>query len=64
MKASRGKANPALVNELVSLSARLLASPSEARNMGEAAGRAAISLGGAVKRTHIAVEELLAYARS
>lgn len=49
---------------LVALSERLLSNPSEARIMGEAAAHAAMSLGGAVKRTRIAIEDLLAHARS
>lgn len=46
--------------EIASLAARLIADPAEARRMGEAASRAAASLGGAMEKTRVAIEALLA----
>jgi 3-deoxy-D-manno-octulosonic-acid transferase len=62
--AAQGAGRVASAMEIVTLCERLLANPSDTRAMGEAAAGAAKSLGGAVKRTRIAVEELLAHARS
>jgi len=46
--------------EIAALAGRLIADPAEARRMGEAASRAAASLGGAMEKTRAAVEALLA----
>jgi 3-deoxy-D-manno-octulosonic-acid transferase len=51
-------------SELAGLAERLLRKPDEARQMGKAAAEAADSLGGAVERTHLAVETLLSHAHA
>lgn len=50
--------------EIAGLAGRLLKNPAEACALGEAAAGAAASLGGAVERTRIAIEHLLAHARA
>jgi len=50
--------------DIARLAGRLLRDPGEARAMGDAAFRAATQQGGAVERTLIAVEALLAHARA
>jgi len=63
--AAQGGGLVATSREIAALGLRLLKYPAEAKRMGEAGARAAASLGGAVERTRIAVEALLAsYARA
>jgi 3-deoxy-D-manno-octulosonic-acid transferase len=50
--------------ELAAVAERLLVNPGEATRLGKAAAEAAHSLGGAVERTRIAIEALLADARA
>ena len=58
--AAQGIGRVATSGEIAELSTRLLKNPAEAKRIGEAAARAADSLGGAVERTHVAIENLLA----
>jgi 3-deoxy-D-manno-octulosonic-acid transferase len=58
--AAQGGGCVAISREVVELASQLLKNPAAAKRMGEAAARAAASLGGAVERTRIAVEALLA----
>jgi 3-deoxy-D-manno-octulosonic-acid transferase len=58
--AAQGGGLVATSGEIAALASQLLKNSAEAKRMGEAAERAAASLGGAVERTRIAVEALLA----
>jgi 3-deoxy-D-manno-octulosonic-acid transferase len=51
-------------SDLAALAMRLIEAPADARAMGDAAAKAAESLGGAVERTRLAIEALLANARA
>jgi len=50
--------------EIVALAGDLLADPSAARSMGEAAARGAQTLGGAMEKTRAAIEDLLSHAHA
>lgn len=62
--AAQGAGGVSSVAEIVALAAELIGNPSKARALGDAAAGAAQSLGGAVERTRIAIESLLAHART
>ena len=51
-------------SEIATLAGRLIDNPGEARAMGDAAANAAAQLGGAVEKTRVAIEHLLAHARA
>jgi 3-deoxy-D-manno-octulosonic-acid transferase len=57
---AQGAGRVATCAEIAALASRLIETPAEAHRMGEAASRAAASLGGAVERTRLIVETLLA----
>ncbi|HUO94489.1 MAG TPA: 3-deoxy-D-manno-octulosonic acid transferase [Rhizomicrobium sp.] len=61
--AAQGAGRVADADELEALAANLLANPAEARTLGQKAQNAASALGGALERTRIAVETMLAHAR-
>jgi 3-deoxy-D-manno-octulosonic-acid transferase len=58
--AAQGAGRVATCSEIVALAGRLLRYPEDARIMGRSASQAAASLGGAVERTRLAIESLLA----
>jgi 3-deoxy-D-manno-octulosonic-acid transferase len=60
--AAQGAGRISSAAEIVALAGELLGNPAKGRAMGDAAAAAAKSLGGAVERTRIAVETLLAHA--
>jgi 3-deoxy-D-manno-octulosonic-acid transferase len=60
--AAQGGRRVTSTTDLTLIAKHLLENPSEARTMGEAAAAAALSLGGAVERTRVAIEGLLAHA--
>jgi 3-deoxy-D-manno-octulosonic-acid transferase len=62
--ASQGSGRVSSSSELAGVAMRLIEAPAEAQAMGDAAAKAAESLGGAVERTRLAVEALLADARA
>jgi 3-deoxy-D-manno-octulosonic-acid transferase len=61
---AQGAGRIASADELETLAARLLSDPTEARAFGQKAQNAASSLGGALERTRVAVETMLADART
>lgn len=61
--AAQGLGRVRTSTEICGLAAQLLGNPGEARSLGDAAANAAASLGGALERTHAAVEAMLAHAR-
>jgi 3-deoxy-D-manno-octulosonic-acid transferase len=62
--AAQGSGRVQTSSEIVAFAARLLADPQEAARMGDAAERAGESLGGALEKTRLAVEEMLSDARA
>jgi 3-deoxy-D-manno-octulosonic-acid transferase len=58
--AAQGAGRVATCGEIVALAGRLLGFPEDASIMGQAASHAADALGGAVERTRLAIESLLA----
>lgn len=58
--AAQGAGQVSSCAEIVSLAGRLISNPAEARMMGEAAARAATTLGGAMEKTRERVEAMLA----
>jgi 3-deoxy-D-manno-octulosonic-acid transferase len=62
--AAQGTGCVSSASEIAAMARRLIANPSEARTMGEAAAQAAAMLGGAVEKTWGAIEALLADARA
>jgi 3-deoxy-D-manno-octulosonic-acid transferase len=58
--AAQGAGRVSSCAEIVALAGRLISNPAETRAIGDAAARAAATLGGAMEKTRIAVEALLA----
>jgi 3-deoxy-D-manno-octulosonic-acid transferase len=57
--AAQGSGRVRAAGNIASFADRLLSGPGEAQRMGEAAAKAAESLGGALEKTRLAVEEML-----
>jgi len=60
--AAQGAGRVQTSSDIAAFAGRLLADPREAARLGEAAARAAESLGGALEKTRLAVEEMLRHA--